>query len=204
MIMAADDSTSFTYESAERIADSVRAFEAGDRKSSSIARAPGGNLIITAKITSQDGTDGWKYAWEQVYREDGVYTPVSGGLTGTVTDRSAFDLNENADASLVDKIVHLRRTIEIVDDEQVGVWEIVGASGGGSIDAKHADVDVALDIAFINIGTTRGTDQILELVAQTIGADDGAKIEFTPPGTSYHVLQWNGSNVVWDEVRATA
>src|SRR5688572_30765245 len=77
-----------------RAKDAIRSHEGGDDLGeSSGARPNSGNQSIVGKLTSRDGTDKRKYAWEQHRGTNTSTEAISGGLTGTLTDRSAFDLS---------------------------------------------------------------------------------------------------------------
>jgi hypothetical protein len=90
-----------------------------------------GNQCIVAKLTSRDGTDTRKYAWTQQRVTSADIEDMPEGLTGTTTDRSAYDASDS-DSDLTDSIVTLvRQPVRQADDSIKMEWIIAAGSGGG-------------------------------------------------------------------------
>lgn len=136
--MAADDLHGFDADGAARIARTVRASEAAGRLGASSAAARNNaRQVITAKLTSRDGTDPTLYAWTQARRNAAgdweLVAPLP--LTGTTTDRPAVAMDEDA-GDLTDKFVQLSRgSYHKGDGTRAPCWHIL-AGGGSTLELK--------------------------------------------------------------------
>jgi hypothetical protein len=107
-------SFTFNQTGAKRIVDVVRQVErVGALGFANQASATNSTETVLAKLTDQDGS---MYAWSQVrIKEDGTVEVVTDGLTGTLSERTAYEINGN-EWTQINDIVLLTRLVVAVDD----------------------------------------------------------------------------------------
>jgi hypothetical protein len=89
-----------------------------------------GNQCILAKLLARSGTDARRYSWEQRRGTSTATEAVAGGLTGTTSARSAYDLSGGT-ADLTNTVVTLvRQSIKQADSSFKPEWVIISGGGG--------------------------------------------------------------------------
>lgn len=141
-----------------------------------------------------------------------------GGITDLVLVRRF-----NGTALTGDPFAIEKTTAHAVDDETYAYQPVGGVEGNptylskpvtwqevapiGGLDAMEQGTVTVEGTPFLNLPTTRGTDDLLQFVPETIDSRDGVSLVLKDPGgagAKYKVPQWNGGTYVLDWIRARA
>lgn len=149
---------SFDRDAAARIVAATRRTEALAHPRSGAAQRSGETAgeTILARLTSQDATEPWKYAWEEVRPNGADWIAVTDGRTGTIAERYAFDANRLGEQKS-GQVVTLRLTAIQMPAEN--------GPDGKPLPVEFADAWV---IVAPDLGTGQYQYMVFQMVAQGV------------------------------------